>query len=185
MNLRRFACFLFAAASSAHAAHYDVLLRGGRVLDGSGTPWFYADVALNGDRIAAVGKLPDATATLVVDARGLYVAPGFIDGHTHAGPALARSAALAAAAPILTQGITTVFVNHDGGGPVDLAAQRRALAAHPLGVNVAQLIGHNSVRTEVLNLADREPDDAELARMATLVRRGMEAGAFGLSAGPF
>lgn len=185
MNRLRFAFFLFAAASGAPAAHFDVLVRGGRVLDGSGTPWFYADVALNGDRIAAVGKLPDATATLVVDARGLYVAPGFIDGHTHAGPALARNAALAAAAPILTQGITTVFVNHDGGGPTDLVAQRRALEAHPLGVNVAQLIGHNSVRTEVLNLADRAPDEAELARMAALVRRGMEAGAFGLSAGPF
>ena len=185
MSLLRFAFLLFAAASGAPAAHYDVLLRGGRVLDGSGTPWFHADVALNGDRIAAVGKLPDATATLVVDARGLYVAPGFIDGHTHAGPALARNAALAAAAPILTQGITTVFVNHDGGGPTDLVAQRRALEAHPLGVNVAQLIGHNSVRTEVLNLADRAPDEAELARMAALVRRGMEAGAFGLSAGPF
>ena len=191
MNRPRYLVFFSAvalaahAALTAHAAHYDVLLRGGRVLDGSSTPWFYADVALNGDRIAAVGKLSDATAKLVVDAREFYVAPGFIDGHSHAGPALARNSTLAAAAPILTQGITTVFVNHDGGGPTDLIAQRRALAANALGVNVAQLIGHNSVRTEVLNLEDRPPNDAELAQMAALVRRGMEAGAFGLSAGPF
>ena len=71
MNLPRYLAFFCAAALAtqiAHAAHYDVLLRGGRVLDGSGTPWFYADVALNGDRIAAVGKLTDATAKLVVDA---------------------------------------------------------------------------------------------------------------------
>ena len=122
MSLRPFAFFLFAGALSAHAAHYDVLVRGGRVLDGSGTPWFYADVALHGDRMAAFGTLTDATATLVVDARGFYAAPGFIDGHSHAGLALARNGALAAAAPMLTQGITTVFVNHDGGGPVDLAA---------------------------------------------------------------
>ncbi|MCX6952449.1 MAG: D-aminoacylase, partial [Verrucomicrobia bacterium] len=163
---------------------YDVLIRGGRVLDGTGTPWFYADVAINGDRIVAVGKLPDATAKQVVDARGLYVAPGFIDGHTHAGPALARKE-LASALPLLTQGITTAFVNHDGGGPTDLVAQRRSLEKNPLGVNVAQLIGHNSVRTDVIGLEDRAPTEAELARMAALVRRGMEAGAYGLSAGPF
>jgi len=185
MNQLRCLLLCCATVLASHGADFDVLIRGGRVLDGSGTPWFYADVALNGERIAAVGKLPEATAKLVVDARGLYVSPGFIDGHSHAGPALARNAALASAAPILTQGITTVFVNHDGGGPSDLVAQRHALEANPLGVNVAQLIGHNSVRTAVLDLADRAPNNAELARMATLVRRGMEAGAFGLSAGPF
>ncbi len=184
MNVARFAMLLGLSVLAVRAADYEVLIRGGRVLDGSGTPWFYADVALNADRIVAVGKLTDATAKRVIDARGLYVAPGFIDGHTHAGPALARKA-LAGAVPLLTQGITTVFVNHDGGGPTDLGAQRLALEANPLGVNVAQLIGHNSVRTDVLNLEDRAPSPAELARMAALVRQGMIAGAFGLSAGPF
>lgn len=184
MNVMRLAIFLILSGLAARAADYDVLIRGGRVLDGTGTPWFYADVALSGDRIVAVGKLTDATAKQVIDARGLFVAPGFVDGHTHAGPALTRKD-LASAAPLLTQGITTVFVNHDGVGPTDLVAQRRALEANPLGVNVAQLIGHNSVRTDVLNLEDRAPSDAELARMVALVRRGMEAGAFGLSAGPF
>ncbi len=184
MKSVRFALLLLLAPLGVRAQAYDVLIRGGRVLDGTGTPWFYADVALNGDRIVAVGKLPGATAKHVVDARGLYVAPGFIDGHTHAGPALMRPD-LAGAPPLLAQGITTVFVNHDGGGPVDLVAQRRALEANPPGVNVAQLIGHNAVRTAVLNLEDRAPTAGELSRMAALVRRGMEAGAFGLSAGPF
>lgn len=184
MNCLRSACIFLAITLGVRAETYDVLIRGGRVLDGTGTPWFYADVALNGDRIVAMGKLPGATAKHVVDARGLYVTPGFIDGHTHAGPALMRKD-LAGALPLLTQGITTVFVNHDGGGPVDLVAQRHALEANPLGVNVAQLIGHNAVRTKVLNLDDRAPTDGELTRMAALVRRGMEAGAFGLSAGPF
>jgi len=184
MNRICFAGVFLVLALGARGETYDVLIRGGRVLDGTGTPWFYADVAINGDRIVAVGKLPEATAKQVVDARGLYVAPGFIDGHTHAGPALMRKE-LAGALPLLTQGITTAFVNHDGGGPADLADQRRLLEANRLGVNVAQLIGHNSVRTEVIGLEDRAPDEAELARMAALVRRGMEAGAFGLSAGPF
>lgn len=171
-------------AGHAAAADYDLLIRGGRVLDGTGAPWFAADVGIRGDRIAAVGRLAGATAGRVIEAAGLYVAPGFIDGHTHAGPALAR-AETAAAGPLLAQGITTVFVNHDGGGPGDLAAQRRAIEAQRPGVNVAQLIGHNAVRTDVLGLRDVAPTAAQQERMNALVRRGFEAGAFGLSAGPF
>ncbi|MSU73477.1 MAG: D-aminoacylase [Opitutus sp.] len=168
----------------ARSQTYDVLIRGGRVLDGSGTPWLRADVAIMGDRIAAVGRLPGASAKQVIDASGLYVAPGFIDGHSHATAGLAREETAGAEA-LLRQGITTVFANPDGGGPTDLAAQRRTLAGHRPGVNIAQLIGHNSIRSEVIGGADRAPTDAELAKMGALVRRGFEAGAFGLSAGPF
>ncbi len=175
---------LLATVLGIRAENYDVLIRGGRLLDGTGTPWVYADVGITGDRITAVGRLAGATAKQVVDATGLHVAPGFIDGHSHAAGALV-TAAMAGAGPLLTQGVTTVFVNPDGGGPTDLPAQRRALQAHGLGVNVAQLIGHNAVRMQVLGNADRAPSPAELTQIAGLVRRGMEAGAFGLSAGPF
>lgn len=172
------------AAALVRGETYDVLIRGGRLLDGSGAPWRHADVAIGGDRIAAVGKLDGATARSVIDATGLFVAPGFIDGHTHAGLALAKSET-AAAVSLLTQGVTTVFINPDGGGPLDLPAQRKAIEAQRPGVNVAQFIGHNSARSAVLGNRDRTPDEAELARMGALVRRGMEDGAFGLSAGPF
>lgn len=187
---RRVSRFLFqltlagGAGAVASAAEYDVLIRHGRVVDGTGAPWVRADVAIAGDRIAAVGKLEGSAAKHVIDATGLYVAPGFIDGHTHAGPAL-TVARTAAAEPLLRQGITTAFVNPDGGGPTDLAAQREALAKSGPGVNVALLIGHNSVRSAVLGSDDRTPEAAELARMAALVRRAFEQGAFGLSAGPF
>jgi N-acyl-D-amino-acid deacylase len=172
------------AGACLHGQTFDVLIRGGRMLDGTGTPWVHADIGINGDRIAAVGKLSGASGRTLVDAAGLYVAPGFIDGHGHAGPALAQPRT-AAAEPLLTQGITTTFVNPDGGGPTDLVKQAAAITVQRPGVNVAQLIGHNSVRSEVLGSADRAPDAAELARMAALVRRGFEAGAHGLSAGPF
>ncbi len=175
---------LATVAGAAAQQPYDILLRGARVLDGTGNPWYEADVAIRGDRIAGIGDLGDARAAVIVDATGLFVAPGFIDAHSHAGGSLADPE-LSAAAPLLMQGITTVFVNPDGGGPVDLVEQRREIEAARPGVNVALLVPHGSVRGEVLGMADRAPDAAELERMRQLVRAGMEAGAFGLSSGPF
>src|SRR5262245_23180206 len=78
-------------ANASEQGEYDLLIRGARVLDGTGTPWYYADVAIKGDRIAAVGKLADASATRSIDARGHYLAPGFIDAHSHAWPALGEA----------------------------------------------------------------------------------------------
>lgn len=162
----------------------DLLIRGGRLLDGTGTPWRRADVAVTGDRIVAVGHLRGLEAARTLDATGRYVAPGFIDPHSHAAEGLARDE-LSDARPLLAQGVTTVIVNPDGGGPVDLVAQREALLEDGLGVNVALLIGHGSVRDSVIGMEDRPPTDDELGRMRALVRQGMEAGAFGLSSGLF
>ena len=171
-------------AAGAAAERYDVLVRGGRVLDGSGNPWVRADVGIRGDRVVAVGDLRGATAAAVLDATGLYVAPGFVDTHSHAGEAL-ESRELSGARPLLAQGVTTVFVNPDGGGRADLAAQRTALLEHGLGVNVALMVPHGAVRQTVLGMEDRAPTPAERRRMEELVQRGMEAGAFALSSGPF
>lgn len=182
------ACLLMLAMLLAVAAplsaQYDVLIRGGRVIDGTGNPWYYADIGISGDRIVAFGDLTGATATRVIDAAGLYVTPGFIDAHSHAGGGLARETT-SSAQPLLAQGVTTVFVNPDGGGPVDMVEQRAALLRHGLGVNVAQMVPHGSVRGAVLGSDDRAPTAAEMARMQTLVRDGMAAGAFGLSSGPY
>lgn len=166
--------------AAAAMGPYDTLIRGGRVLDGSGNPWFRADVGIVRDRIVALGDLAGATAASVIDATGLYVAPGFIDTHSHAGGGLAGPG-LSHARPLLAQGITTVFVNPDGGGSVDIAE----LLADGLGVNVAQLVPHGSVRSAVLGMDDRLASADELERMRALVRRGMEEGAWGLSSGPF
>lgn len=162
----------------------DLLLRNGRILDGAGNPWFRGDVAVRDGIIVQVGRLEAVPARRVLDVEGLYVAPGFIDTHSHAGGGLSTPAG-SGAAPLLLQGITTVFVNPDGGGPVDLAAQARRFESLGVGVNVAQFVAHGSVRGEVLGMEDRVADAAELDRMRALVRQGMEAGAWGLSSGPF
>jgi N-acyl-D-amino-acid deacylase len=154
------------------------------VLDGTGTPWYRADVGIRGDRIAAVGRLEGARAPRTIDAAGLYLAPGFIDLHSHSASGLAEED-LSVAQPLLAQGITLVFINPDGGGAADLADQERDLLEHGLGVNVAQYIGHGSVRREVLGMEDRAPDEAELDRMRDMVRQAMEHGAVGLSSGLF
>ena len=165
-------------------APYDVVLQGGRVVDGTGSPQVVADVGIRNGLVARVGDLSDAAAETILDVSGLYVAPGFIDAHSHAGPGLATGE-LSHGEPLLAQGLTTVVVNPDGGGPVDLVEQRAGLEEHGLGVNVVQLVGHGSVRGRVLSSDDRAPTEDELDEMRALVRAGMEAGAWGLSSGTF
>ena len=163
---------------------YDVVIRNGRILDGTGNPWFLGDVAIQGERIAAVGDLSSASGQREIDATSLFVAPGFIDSHSHAGPGLATSG-LSHGQPLLAQGITTVMINPDGGGPVDLARQETQLLEHGMGVNVAQFVPHGSLRREIVGSGDRAPNAAEMDQMRGAVRQGMEQGAFGLSSGTF
>ena len=176
---------LLATTAPALAQHYDVLIRGGTLYDGSGGPARTADVAITGDRIAAVGSIPDsATATTLIDAAGRIVAPGFIDPHSHAAPNI-QTKELAAALPMLHQGITTLAINPDGGGPAELGQQIADLKTHIPGVNVIPLIGHNAVRRAVMGDVARLATADEQAKMEGLVTAAMAAGAYGLSGGPF
>ncbi len=163
---------------------YDLIISGGRVLDGTGNPWYYADIGIEDEEIEAIGDLSNAGARRVIDATGLYVAPGFIDVHVHADGSLATPDR-SPARPLLAQGNTTVAVGPCGGGPIEIAAHRQQLLEDGLGVNVVQFIGHGTVRREVMGMEDRDPTDAELEDMKALIRQGMEDGAFGMSSGPF
>ena len=185
MILRAITLFtVIALAKPLSAQEQTVLIRNGRVMDGSGNPWVRADVLIQGDKIIEIGDLGNASADEVIDATGLYVTPGFIDTHSHSGPGLATES-LSHAEPLLAMGLTTIFANPDGGGPIDLNAQRADLETDGLGVNVAQLIGHGSVRSRVIGQQDRVASSAELERMRGLVRDAMEEGAWGLSSGTF
>lgn len=184
MTLRlSLAALLFLVPLAAQTPQqYDVLIRNGRVLDGTGNPWYRADIGITGDRIRAMGALTGATAKTVIDAHDRLVTPGFIDVHSHAGGGLA-TADLKHGQPLLAQGLTTVFVNPDGGGPVDLAAQRATYTRQGIGTNVGLFVPHGSIRQAVMGMSDRDPDASDLARMVTLTREGMEAGGMGLSSG--
>ena len=162
-------------------ARYDVLIRNGRVLDGSGNPWLAADIGVRGGRIVDMGRLGNAAATRVIDAHGLVVSPGFIDVHSHAAAGL--EGALKEARQLIAQGLTTVMLNPDGGGTPDLRAQRAGFEQRGVGVNVALYVPHGAIRRDVLGMADRAPTAAELDRMVAIARNGMEAGGIGLSSG--
>ena len=187
-RLFRIASWLFAVQVAACAGEEgpaaDILILGGSVVDGSGSEAVAADVAVTGDRIRFVGDAASAgiTARDTVDARGLVVAPGFIDMHSHA--ELDTDHGRDARA-FLFQGITSVALGLDGGGSPRVADRLTAWTADGIGVNGFLFVGHNRVRRQVLGMADRAPTTAELDDMRALVRTGMEEGAHGLSSGLF
>lgn len=173
------------------AQQFDLVIRGGRLMDGSGNPWRYGDVGVRGDRIVAVGRLDGTQAQRVIDATGKVVTPGFIDLHSHAddpnyGPNGLRSRDVRrrAAANLVMQGITTVVVNADGRSVWPIRDQRRELTASGTGPNVVLMVGHGTVRERVMGTEVRRPaTQAEIAQMRALVRQGMAEGAWGLTAG--
>jgi N-acyl-D-amino-acid deacylase len=176
---------LVVLSGSAHDrapdAPYDWLIAGGTVVDGTGEPGRIADILVRDGMIAYVGTV-DADTIQVrqrFDARGLVLAPGFIDAHAHGDPAAAPDFT-----NFLAMGVTTIVLGQDGGGPRarELAAYLDAVDAARPSVNVAYLVGHNTIRGES-GVAHGIPDRAGLDRMARLVATGLEAGAFGLSTG--
>jgi N-acyl-D-amino-acid deacylase len=173
------------------AARYDLLIRNARVLDGTGNPWFPADIAVQNGRIAAVGALASSQAARTIDAGGKYVAPGFIDIHSHAddgsGPrgGFRDPDPMRRAAPnLVSQGITTVVVNQDGRSPWPVADQRALLQKTGIGPNAMLLVGHGTVRRRVMGDDVRRPAKPdEVASMRALVRQALQEGAVGMSAG--
>ena len=185
-----------AIAATAHPQAqepFDLLIVGGRVLDGTGNPWFRADVGVRDGRIVAVGVLAGAPATRTIEATGRYVAPGFIDIHSHAddggrdpGGATIRTDSLhrKAAPNVVSQGVTTIVVNQDGRSPWPIADQRALLESQGVGPNVMLLAGHGTIRRLVMGDDFRRPaTEAEVRQMQALMRQAMDEGAAGVSAG--
>jgi N-acyl-D-amino-acid deacylase len=176
---------LFLSGALARAAAQqplDLLIRGGTVIDGSGGPARPADIGIRGDRIVLVGDAGATKAVRTIDAKGLVVAPGFIDPHTHTGGDLSN-AQNHSNLPYLTQGVTTVITNNDGGGPIDIKRQLDGWRANGIGTNAAVYIGEGSVRGAVMGPTSAAATPKQIDSMKAIVGRAMDAGAIGMSTG--
>ena len=190
-NLRVFGflasfCWLCALPSDAawqigatSAPVYDLVITNARVIDGTGNPWWRADVAVKDGRIARIGRFDTSGAAQVIDAKGQILAPGFIDVHAHT----ENIYSLPDAANFTRMGVTTLITGNCGGSETEVGAFLAKMKQTPVAVNLGTLIGHNSVRSKVMGLENRPPMPAEQQQMEAVVDQAMREGAFGLSTG--
>ena len=182
--MRAVCCLLLVASGlvSAQANRFDVLIAGAKVVDGSGNSWYYADVGIRGDTIAAVGLLGDAPSAIRIDGHGLVVAPGFIDIHSHGRNGIFN---VPTAENYLREGVTTIIEGPDGSSPLPLAPFLDQMRQTPISINFATFVGQGTIRQQVIGLADRKATPEEIGKMKDLAAQAMRDGAFGLSTGLF
>lgn len=161
---------------------YDLLLQGGRVVDGTGSPWYRADVAIRGDQIVRIAASITEPATRVIDVGARVIVPGFIDIHSHARRGIFE---VPTAENDVRMGVTTVIEGPDGGSPVPLGPFLARLDSLPKSINIGTFIGQGSIRSAVIGEVNRRATAEEIERMRVLVEQGMRDGAFGLSSGLF
>lgn len=172
-----FLLLLFVSKGNAQA---DIIIRNGKIIDGTGNSWYYGDVAIKDGRIVKIGKLNSLVADKEIDATGMFVSPGFIDVHTHIE---GDEAVNPAATNFIYDGVTTVVTGNCGSSMVDLKKYFTMLDSLKLSVNAASLIGHNDVRKAVMGRANRDPTAEELNRMKSIIKQAMKDGAVGFSTG--
>ena len=179
------------AVLRAQAPPYDLVIRNARVVDGTGSPWYRAEIGIRGDEIAAIATRIDGDARRTIDAAGQIAAPGFIDVHVHAfggagqPPQLLPIIEVPTADNYVRQGVTTLIGGPDGFSPVPLRPTLELASKTGIVPNLGTFVGHGSIRSVVLGNVNRAPAPDELERMRTLAREAMRDGAFGLSTGLF
>jgi len=162
------------------AQQYDVLIVNGKIIDGTGNSWFYGDIAVKDGKIVYVGKTNNLTATKVINAKGLIVAPGFIDVHAHIESGIFENPT---AGNYIYDGVTTVITGNCGGSADDLNKFFWRIDSMKTSINIASLIGHNTVRRSAMGLDNRLASADEQQKMEALVAQAMKDGAVGLSTG--
>jgi N-acyl-D-aspartate/D-glutamate deacylase len=184
--LKRFLNLILAASSlltsCSYAQDLDLIIRGGSLIDGSGSPATKTDIGIKGDRIVFIGSSAGKNAKRKIDATGLVVTPGFIDPHTHTAsdlsdPKRSRND------PYLMQGVTTVVTGNDGASPTAIGSTLATWARQGIGTNAALFIGQGTIRREVMGMSDAKPTAEQLDRMKKLVDTAMNEGAIGISTG--
>lgn len=158
----------------------DILIRNGRIVDGTGNSWYYGDVAVKNGKIIAVGKLNGYTAAKTIDAQKMIVAPGFIDVHGHVEKGIFENPT---ADNYIYDGVTTIITGNCGSSAADLQRFFTRVDSLRPGINIASLVGHNTVRMAVMHRDNRAPTPAEQLQMDSLVAKAMHDGAVGFSTG--
>jgi N-acyl-D-amino-acid deacylase len=172
--------FLLLVPFVTNAQQAEILIKNGKILDGTGNSWYYGDIAISNGKIIAIGKLAKWTASKTLDATGLVVAPGFIDVHTHIEGDEKKNPT---ADNFIYDGVTTVVTGNCGLSQVNIGSYFSMIDSLKTSINVASLIGHNDVRKAVMGSANRDPNEAEMKKMEGIVEQAMKDGAVGLSTG--
>ena len=159
---------------------FDAIIKNGKIIDGTGNSWYYSDIAVKDGKIVLIQKQITAAAIRIIDAKGLIIAPGFIDVHTHLEGDEQKTPT---ADNFIYDGVTTVITGNCGSSNVDIGKYLKWIDSLKLSVNVASLIGHNDVRKAIMGRANRDATEAELVDMEKLVEQAMTDGAAGLSTG--
>ncbi len=159
---------------------YDYIIRNGKIVDGSGNSWYYADVAVKDGKIVLIKKHITNTASKIIDANGLIVAPGFIDVHGHIESGIFERPT---ADNYIYDGVTTVITGNCGGSADDLHQFFTRIDSIHTSINIASLIGHNTIRRQVMGLDNRFATATEQLQMEKLIAKAMKDGAVGLSTG--
>jgi N-acyl-D-amino-acid deacylase len=165
---------------SLAAQQADILIKNGKILDGTGNSWYYGDIAIRDGKIVAMGKLAKWSAARNIDATGLIVAPGFIDVHTHIEGDEKKNPT---ADNFIYDGVTTVVTGNCGLSQVNIGNYFSMIDSLHTSINVASLIGHNDVRKAVMGSANRDPSEEEMKKMEAIVEQAMKDGAVGMSTG--
>src|SRR6188474_2739302 len=178
--LKKILLLLLISDSIIAQQQFDVIILNGKIIDGTGNSWFYGDIAIKDGKIVYVGKMNNVTATKVINAKGLIVAPGFIDVHAHIESGIFENPT---ADNYIYDGVTTVVTGNCGGSADDLKNFFWRLDSTKTSINVASLVGHNTVRRLTMGLNNRLATADEQKKMEELVAQAMKDGAVGLSTG--
>ncbi len=173
---------LSALPALSQTPDFDILITGGRIVDGGGNPWFVGDVGIVGDTVVYVGPPTRKVGKKTLSAQGLIVAPGFIDTHSHGRRGIFE---VPTAENQIRQGVTTIIEGPDGSSPYPIKPFLDRFSKVPATTNFGLMLGQGTVREQVIGLKDRKATPEEITRMEGMVRQSMRDGAFGLSTGLF
>ena len=179
-NILRTFCLLFIATSIKAQTSCDILIVNGKIIDGTGNSWYYGNIAIRDGKILKTGRDLIMPATRTIDAKGLIVAPGFIDVHTHLEEDESKDPT---AQSFIYDGVTTCITGNCGSSNVDIGRYLQWIDSLKLSINVATLVGHNDIRKAIMGKANRDATPQELQQMQALVDKAMRDGAVGLSTG--